>query len=142
MSTQQLGDDEIERRLRSLSANLDPTAPRDIYAYIRGLPDEHPIRGRRWTNPMRPAVGRPATVAAAFASVALAAIIILSLVLRSAGPSSPPAAQATPGGHFAPTGAMPEYRLGYTATLLLDGRVLIAGGFADGPDLALARPDR
>jgi len=160
MSTQQLSEDEIERRLRSLSADLNPVAPRDIYAYIRALPAEHPIRGRSWGSSTHRAFGRSASVAVVCASLFLVAIIALSLVLRSAGPSSAPgapasaspsasasaepsstplaAASATPGGPFTPTGAMPEYRLGYTATLLLDGRVLIAGGFADGPDLTTA----
>jgi large repetitive protein len=136
MSTKQFGEDEIERRLRSLSADLNPDAPRDIYAYIRALPAEHPVRRRNWWNPMFLAMGRPAPVAAAFASLALVAVIAVSVLLRSAGPAA--STSATPGGHFTPTGALPEYRLGYTATLLLDGRVLIAGGFADGPDLARA----
>ena len=132
MSTQQPGEDEIERRLRSLGAGLDPIAPRDIYAYIRALPAEHPIRGRGGANPMHLVRRRSASVAAVCASLALAAVIVLSLILRSAGPSSPPAApgsatatasatgtatasagpsstplattpSATPGGHFTPT---------------------------------------
>ena len=150
MSTRQIGEDEIERRIRSLGADLNPQAPREIYAYIRALPTEHPIRGRNWVNPMRLAIGRPAAVAAAFASLALVAVIVVSVVLRSvgtAGSPSPstqpsrtprPTTSANPGGRFTPTGALPAYRLGYTDTLLKDGRVLIAGGFADGPDLASA----
>jgi hypothetical protein len=91
-------------------------------------------------------------VAAAFASLALVAVIVMSVVLRSAGPTasasasastepsrtSPATTSARPGGHFTATGALPAYRLGYTDTLLLDGRVLVAGGFADGPDLTTA----
>jgi hypothetical protein len=136
MSTRRIVEDEIERRLRSLGADLNPDAPREIYAYIRALPAEHPVRRRHRWNPMSPAMGRPAPAVAAFALLALAAIIVVSVALRSAAPAASPS--ATPGSHFTPTGALPEYRLGYTATLLLDGRVLIAGGFTDGPDLALA----
>jgi hypothetical protein len=146
MSKQSLGEDEIERRLHSMSAGLNPVAPHDIYAYITALPAEYPVRGRSWSNPMRLALRRPAPVAAAFASLALAAIIVGSVMLRSAGQAASNTASstpltttsATPGGHFTPTGAISVYRLGYTDTLLLDGRVLIAGGFADGPDLASA----
>ena len=162
MSTRQLGEDEIERRLRLLSAHLDPAAPRGIYAYIRGLPDEHPVRRRRWANPMRTALGRSGVGVAVCVSLALVAVIGLGVMpwrsvapaasptgtspsntapasaSPSSEPSSTPTLSASPGGPFTPTGALPEYRLGYSATLLLDGRVLIAGGFADGPDLTLA----
>jgi hypothetical protein len=150
MSTRQIGEDEIERRIRSLGADLNPDAPREIYAYIRALPAEHPVRGRHWVNPMRLALARPAPVVVAFASLALVAVVIVSVLLRSAGPTvlasasaepsrtSPATTSARPGGHFTATGALPAYRLGYTDTLLLDGRVLVAGGFADGPDLTTA----
>ena len=152
MSTKQFGEDEIERRIRSLGADLNPDAPRDLYAYIRALPAEHPIRGRSWVNPRRLALGRPAPVVAAFASLALVAVIVVSILLRSAGPAvSAPASASTgpsttplvttsarPGGHFTKTGALPAYRLGYTDTLLLDGRVLIAGGIVDGADQTTA----
>ena len=150
MRMKQFGEDEIERRLRLLGADLNPDAPRDTYAYIRALPAEYPIRGRNWVNPMRLALGRPAPVVAAFASLGLVAVIVVSVLLRSAGPSvSAPASlepsrtplattSARAGGHFTSTGALPEYRFGYTDTLLLDGRVLIAGGISDGPDLASA----
>ena len=67
----------------------------------------------------------------------LTAIFVLPLLLLGvAGHASIVMAQSP--GTFTPTGTMTTARLWHTATLLADGRVLIAGGFGIDGGLASA----
>ena len=144
-------DPEIERRLRAMPASPEPTVPETLYRFAVEA-TKKPRRERVWSRlgwPTYNSRGRNlAPLGAALALVVFVAGAGVLLSLRSTAVGGPtPTVSASPApsqtiargyGSFSATGPMTAARSGQTATLLADGRVLIAGGNASGASLASA----
>ena len=137
-----MNDEQFEGEVREVARRIaDHDAPWTLHSRVAAIPAEHPQRahdGRRFGGRMRPAVAAMALVAVVAATtVFVGALPRFNAVLPggsssgspTAGPTPTPLAPSpTPASRFSPTGSMTTGRFDSSATLLPDGRVLIAGG--------------
>ncbi|MGD0019812.1 MAG: kelch repeat-containing protein [Candidatus Limnocylindrales bacterium] len=140
-----ISQQDLETEIRSYLAGAGAPEPASLGDVLDRLPDR--AGASRWSSPRVaafPSLVRFAAVAIVLSLVAAA--VGLPLMLSRPGPiapgqtSSPESSVASPSpvatatlaaGTFVPTGSMMSSRSGATATLLSDGRVLIAGGWGD-----------
>jgi large repetitive protein len=146
----QVSDAELDQHLTAIfDDDLTPGAPRALYSFVSAIPQSPPASGSTRLPLIWRTAGRRAQLAASLAVTTVLAAGLLfvaanrgshnvpagNLAPCSTGPAaspSPATAEPTsspvPQGTFSPTGSMAIARDQATATLLCDGRVLIAGG--------------
>jgi WD40 repeat protein len=138
-----MNDDQFEREVREAARRIaDHSAPSTLHSQVAAIPAEHPHRarrGRRFGGRLRLA-GAATVILAVVAATTffVGALARFNAVLPGGSPSESPtsgstptpylARSATPTSRFSPTDSMTTGRFDGSATLLPDGRVLIAGG--------------
>ena len=147
-----MNDEQFEGEVREAARRIaDHRAPWTLHSQVAAIPAEHPHRacpGRRFGGSLRLAIAASALVAVVVATTFfVGALPRLNAVLPGGSPSGSPTAgptptslspsltpapstapSPTPASRFSATGSMTTGRFDSSATLLPDGRVLIAGG--------------
>ena len=147
-----MNDEQFEREVREAARRIaDHRAPWTLHSRVAAIPAEHPHRarpGRRFGGSLRLAIAASALVAVVVATTFfVGALPRFNAVLPGGSPSRSPTAgptptslspsltpapstapSPTPASRFSATGSMTTGRFDSSATLLPDGRVLIAGG--------------
>jgi hypothetical protein len=147
-----MNDEQFEREVREAARRIaDHRAPWTLHSQVAAIPAEHPHRarpGRRFGGSLRLAIAASALVAVVVATTFfVGALPRFNAVLPGGSPSGSPTAgptptslgpsltpapstapSPTPASRFSATGSMAIGRFGHSATLLLDGRVLVVGG--------------
>ena len=147
-----MNDEQFEREVREAARRIaDHRAPWTLHSRVAAIPAEHPHRarpGRRFGGSLRLAIAASALVAVVVATTFfVGALPRFNAVLPGGSPSGSPTAgptptslgpsltpapstapSPTPASRFSATGSMTTGRFDSSATLLPDGRVLIAGG--------------
>lgn len=138
--SRKISQQDLDSEIRSYLVGAGAAEPPSLGDVLDRLPDRAGAGRRSFPAvPSFPGVMRFAGVAVIL--ILAAAAVGVPLMMSKPGPAAvgqtnSPAANVT-SGTFAPTGSMTTPRQGATAVRLLDGKVLIAGGWSD-PQTPLA----